>query len=288
VYINMDPHAPSLGEYLDEIPDLLKQYCFDDMIVRNDVTVEQSCNWKTMLDAFSENYHVHMAHPAASFLVDEREVQMDFYKHGHARRITPIGVHNGRRGPPGAINDAQRFLLSTVGINPEGYEGDSNSVRRAMQIAKRAMPGRAAEIYAPLADGQLTDDWAMNIFPNMHLSTHAEGALMLQYLPHATEPEHCYLRIVVLGHRGMPFDSYMPADNDRIEVERPTRIHIRHDDPALQSVIGQLLWEDVRLTNEVQSGLRSGGFTAMRMSEHEQVIRHQHAQLRRYLDRPES
>jgi phenylpropionate dioxygenase-like ring-hydroxylating dioxygenase large terminal subunit len=288
VFINMDDNAMSLRECFGPIPELLKDYCIEEMIVRNDVTVDQSCNWKTLLDAFSENYHVHMAHPAASYLVDEREVQMDFYPNGQARRITPIGVHNSRRGPPGPINDAQRFMLSTVGLDPEKYQGDSNSVRRAMQLAKRAMKGRAAEVYGPLSDGQLTDDWAMNLFPNMHWSTHAEGMLMLQYLPHATYPERCQLRIMVLGHRGMPFDSYMPAANDRIELERPPRIHIRHSDPNIESVIGLLLWEDVRLTNEVQKGLRSRGFGAMRLSEHEQVIRHQHAQLKRYLDRLDS
>jgi phenylpropionate dioxygenase-like ring-hydroxylating dioxygenase large terminal subunit len=283
-FINMDDDAMSLREYFGAIPDLMRGYCIEDMVVRNDVTVEQTCNWKTMLDAFSENYHVDMTHPAASFLVDDREVQMDFYPNGHARRITPIGVHNSRRGPPGPLNDAQRFMLTSVGLDADKYQGDSNSVRRAMQLAKRAMNGRAAAVYAPLSDGQLTDDWAMNLFPNMHWSTHAEGMLMLQYLPHATDPERCQLRIVVLGHRGMPFDMYMPAANDRVEVERPHRIHIRHDDPRIESMIGLLLWEDVRMTNAVQRGLKSRAFKAMRLSEHEQVIRHQHAHLARYLD----
>ena len=93
------------------------------------------------------------------------------------------------------------------------------------------MAGRAGEVYAPLSDSQLSDDWAMNIFPNTHWSTHAEGLLSLEYLPHPTDPLRCRVHIMVLGHRGM----------------------------------------------------QSDGFSAIRLSEQAQVLRHQHAELSRLL-----
>nr|WP_087572925.1 aromatic ring-hydroxylating dioxygenase subunit alpha [Sphingomonas sp. CDS-1] len=285
VFICMDQNAPPLHEYLDDIPDLLAGYRLDELIVHNDIMVDLACNWKTMLDAFSENYHVHIAHPAAAGLVDDREVQMDFYPHGHARRITPIAVHNSRKGAVGPANPAQRVMLEAAGIDPESYDGDSGTVRRSIQLAKRAMTGRPAEIYGTLTDNQLTDDWAMNIFPNMHWSIHAEGVLLLEYFPHPSDPEQCQLHIMVLGHAGMNFVNYMPPSNDHVESERPQRVRVRHDDPDIIAIVTQLLWEDISLTAQVQRGMRSGAFKAIRLSEHEQVIRHQHAHIRRYLDR---
>ena len=91
------------------------------------------------------------------------------------------------------------------------------------------MAGRAGEVYAPLSDSQLSDDWAMNMFPNTHWSTHAEGLLSLEYLPHPTDPLRCRVHIMVLGHRGMNFVNYMPPANDRVEEVRPYRVYTRHD-----------------------------------------------------------
>jgi len=116
VFVNMDPNAPSLTEHLGEIPDILSGYLLDEMVVLNDVVLDMDCNWKTMLEAFSENYHVHKAHPAASWVVDERITQMDFYAGGHARRITPVGVHNSRRGAAGPACAAKRS--SCIGASP--------------------------------------------------------------------------------------------------------------------------------------------------------------------------
>lgn len=101
LFINIDPGAMPLADYLGAIPDLLKGFRLDELVVCNDVMVELSINWKTMLDAFSENYHVHRAHPAAAGLVDEREVQMDFDPNGHARRIIRSASTTAARGHQG-------------------------------------------------------------------------------------------------------------------------------------------------------------------------------------------
>lgn len=285
VFINMDEHAPSLTDYLGEIPDILSGYMLSEMVVLNDVILDMDCNWKTVLEAFSENYHVHMAHPTASWVVDERITQMDFYKGGHARRITPVGVHNSRRGAPGPVNDMQKAILRGLGVDAEAFDGDANDVRRAIQVAKRTTPGPLADVFARLSDGQLSDDWAMNIFPNLHLSCHAEGVLTLRYYPHPTDPGRCQLHASVLGFTAQPFDDgFYPAPVPSNEG-RPPRVRVRHDDPDVAAAVGPLLCEDIATTVGAQRGMGSKGFTAIRLSEHEQVIRHQYAEIDRYLNR---
>ena len=283
VFVNMDDDAPSLLEYLGEIPDILSGYLFDEMVVLNDVLLDMDCNWKTMLEAFSENYHVHIAHPEASWLTDERFTQIDFYAGGHSRRLIPVGVHNSRRGKAGAINDIQRVILQNLGVDVERFDGNADDVRRAIQVAKRSNPGALEDVFDRLSDGQLSDDWAMNIFPNLHLSCHAEGVLTLRYYPHPTDPGRCQLHASVLGFKDQPFDDgFYPSPV--VSDDKVLRIHVRHDDPDVIEAVGIVLGQDIPIAIGTQRGMGSKGFSAIRLSEHEQVIRHQYAEIDRYLD----
>jgi phenylpropionate dioxygenase-like ring-hydroxylating dioxygenase large terminal subunit len=284
VFINMDDDAPPLMDHLGELTDVIAGYGLDNMEIRNDVVLELDCNWKTVLDAFSENYHVHITHSFALPIAEDKVGQMDFYPGGHTRRIVALGDPALRRGNVNALHPMQRMLLETVGIDPDQFEGGPRSVRRAVQEAKRAMGAPLSQIYDRLSDNQLTDNWALNLFPNMHIDLHAEGALSLRYFPHRSDPERCTLHIMVLAHPGLPFTFYLPDATEFEDNGRPKRLRIRHDDPNIREEIGQLLSEDIRNTRETQRGFQSRGFKKMRLSEHEQPIMYQHATMDSYLD----
>ena len=51
VFINLNPDAEPLHEYLGEIPEHLDPYHFEEMKILDDWTVEIECNWKTSVDA---------------------------------------------------------------------------------------------------------------------------------------------------------------------------------------------------------------------------------------------
>ena len=63
VWINLDPDAEPLREYLDVIPAHLDPYHFEEMSIANEYTLEIACNWKTCMDAFHESYHIAGTHP---------------------------------------------------------------------------------------------------------------------------------------------------------------------------------------------------------------------------------
>lgn len=287
IFINMDDDAGPLADYLGEFADITSVYPLDKMDVRADIRLELECNWKMFQDAFSENYHVHITHPAFVDCTLDRYLQTDFYKGGHSRRITPVGPKSTRLPNSNSLNDMQKMLLQNAGADVENFQGNSADVRRAIQLAKRAKGGIFAEAYATLSDNQLSDNWAMNIFPNLHMSLHSEGLLMLRYEPHRSDPEKCYLYALVLALPGMDFDLYCPTrpDAPREASGRPSRVHVKHDDADVIEKIGLLIYEDIRNTRETQQGMKSAGFRAMRLSEQEQVIMHQHAEMDRYLNR---
>jgi len=85
---------------------------------------------------------------------------------------------------------------------------------------------------------------------------------------------------------GAKLPAYMgvPADADISGATRPDRIYSRADDPDVKAIIGQLLWEDIRNTRESQRGMQSRGMGPMRLSELEQCMQHQYAEMDRYLE----
>ena len=286
IFINMDDDAKPLAEHLGELTDILSVYPLDHMEVRSDIRLELACNWKIIQDAFSENYHVHITHPAFVDCTLDKYLQIDFYKGGHSRRITPVGPKSTRLPLSATLNPMQRLLLRNAGIDAENFTGTSEEVRRSIQTAKRQKGGIFADAYARLSDNQLSDNWAMNIFPNLHISLHSEGLLILRYEPHRSDPDKCYLYATTLALPGMDFDLYCPTDtNPKREASgRPVRVHVKHDDPDVLDKIGLLIFEDIRNTRETQQGMKSDGFQALRLSEQEQVIIHQHAEIARYLE----
>lgn len=286
VFINMDDNAGRLADYLGEVPDITSVYPLEKMEVRADIRMELACNWKMFQDAFSENYHVHIVHPAFVDCTLDRFLQIDFYRGGHSRRITPVGPKSSRLPRSNELNAMQKMLLQNAGVDPETFGGNSEDVRRAIQLIKRAKDGIYAEAYAKLSDNQLSDNWSMNIFPNLHTSIHSEGLLMLRYEPHRTDPEKCYLYALVLALPGMGFDLYCPTNPDAKKEAhgRPSRVHVKHDDADVIEKVGLLIYEDIRNTRETQQGMKSAGFKSLRLSEQEQVIMHQHAEMDRYLN----
>src|SRR3546814_13925894 len=67
----------------------IQDFPLDDMIVKDVITVELDCNWKTSYDNFLEIYHVNTVHAKslAPFL-DSKSFTVSLLKNGHARFVT--------------------------------------------------------------------------------------------------------------------------------------------------------------------------------------------------------
>jgi phenylpropionate dioxygenase-like ring-hydroxylating dioxygenase large terminal subunit len=197
VFINMNEKAIPLTEYLGEVADFLNTYQLERMTVAKDIVVEHECNWKVVLDAFSEAYHTHIAHREILDVSEDRYIQHDFYKYGHSRQWAPMG-DPAERLKARSVTDSQRYMLKEAGLNPEDFAGRPYEVRAALQRAKRERENRWGIDYSAFSDSQLTDTWVTNIFPNLQIVGMPEGILMQRYIPHPTDPNRCHQHIMGL------------------------------------------------------------------------------------------
>ena len=63
IFLNPNPDAEPLADYLGEVVDLLSPYHLEEMDIVLDVREALNCNWKVVMDAFEEGYHISGIHP---------------------------------------------------------------------------------------------------------------------------------------------------------------------------------------------------------------------------------
>ena len=273
---------------LTKLTDFLEPYHMENMHVVHDVVIELECNWKVVMDAFSEAYHLHQTHPQVLPMMDDMKVQIDFYKGGHGRIITALGLPSSRASGEDTLNPGLEFLLEDSGVDPKSFTGSAQDVRRACQLGKRKPDNIYGLDYSEYSDNQLSDSWIIDVFPNMQWTLHPEGVLIMRFSPHRTDLGKCSYHIMVIipkmkeGKRP-PFYMGVPPEADISGTTRASRTYLKSDNPNLKEIIGELIWQDVCNMERCQRGMESRGFNAIRLSEHEQRIQHQFSEIDRYL-----
>lgn len=285
VFINMDLAAEALTDSLAEMRDLLTMYGIERMHIVKDVRIAMECNWKVACEAFLEPYHVHITHPELLPAVDEVHNQYDFYRNGHGRLVTPLGVPSPRHSDRSGVNPALAFMLREAGLDPDSFSGDAQTVRHAIRAAKRRDDNPFGMDYAAFSDAQLTDDWNPSIFPNLALNCFPEAVQVMRFMPHATDPCKSWFDVWILVPDTKP--GIRPPANFGVEDEvdctgavRPVRRYTTQDRPD----VGDVLAQDISNMPQVQRGLMSRVMArGLRLSEQEQRIQQLHAEIDRRL-----
>jgi len=96
-FVNLDPAAGPLLDFLDPIPRLLPELAAAPFRVIDVKQVDLGCNWKILAEAFLEVYHARTIHPkTVGVSLDTRGTVITLYDHGHQSMLSP--VIRGARG----------------------------------------------------------------------------------------------------------------------------------------------------------------------------------------------
>ncbi|MEM7502979.1 MAG: aromatic ring-hydroxylating dioxygenase subunit alpha [Pseudomonadota bacterium] len=287
IFVNMDAQAPPLAERFGLPDGYLEGYQLDKMVVVRHVVSEWGSNWKTGVDAFYETYHLHAVHPQTATVMDDFGTQCDLYPHGYSRMIVPLAKKSPRVDDQQTVDPGLEYMLSEAGMSAADFDGDAPDVRLAIQRFKRARAERMKLGYEGLVDGQLTDSWATGIFPNVQIGLHPEGAFLMRFLPHPTDPERFYYDTMTL-YRPVDDPSFMVPDwmglPEGTDVSGDVRAEREFVPFGTPPDLGLVLDQDSELLPVVQKGIRSRGFKGPLWSEQEVRLRHFHAELDQYLE----
>jgi phenylpropionate dioxygenase-like ring-hydroxylating dioxygenase large terminal subunit len=284
VFVNMDADAPPLLDQLGPLPEHAVPYRLKDMRIMRRVRSVWDANWKVGFDGFAEAYHVHCIHPQILPTFNDYHSQIDLYPNGMTRAITKFAEESPRLGNS-ALNPGLRAMMEEVGLDPDGFDGGPADVRSAVQRAKRDRAKKLGLDWSGFLDGQLTDDWNYAIFPNILLGLHPEGANLLYFRPHPTDPRKFIFDVIILMHpqedatikppayMGLPDDADLSGRRPAETIEVDWR----------EGGLGELFDQDSSLFTQIQEGVESLGFRGAILSGQEQRLGHFHAELNRYM-----
>jgi len=285
VWINLDPDAPPLAAFLGSIMTELQPYNIDRMRLVRDQTCTLDANWKTVIDNFSEVYHVDFIHAQHASFSNCRDTDVGLYPFGHTVVRVEGYVLNPRYPLPTDPPPILAAAMQGIGLDPDEFSGRVGEVRQASQVQKRALAAKVGLDCAELTYAQLTDIWQFNIFPNIIMTVKPEEVWIMRPRPHPDDPGKCLFDKLTLAMplrttddglspvlMGDPAVSKVLADGTRPEREVFEQSAIVEGLTSMTETVDQ----DIQYLPDMQAGMLSAGFQSALLSDDEVRIAHMH------------
>lgn len=283
VWLNMDPQAPALEEFLGPVLERLAAYRIEELVLARHQSVRIAANWKTVRDNFLEQYHVDFIHPQHATLVDCCNSENTLWPFGHSASRVKGYVTDSRYPVPERTPEHLAVLLRGLGLEPADFDGRVEQIREAVQRRKRALGAELGFDYAELADDQLTDIWQFDLFPNTFMTVQAEEVWIFGPRPHPTDPDVCSFDMwtlqvpVELGcdpARALTLNPGLGASRD--DARPPRELFTQEDVLAGRHSLNVTVDQDICYLADMQAGMHSRGFDRAVLNEDEVRVQHFH------------
>jgi phenylpropionate dioxygenase-like ring-hydroxylating dioxygenase large terminal subunit len=289
VFLNPDPHAAPLAAYLGEAVELLTPYHLEEMVPYGlNVRESLNCNWKVIMDAFQEGYHIQGVHPQLVPAMDESKERYRFFG-DHSVATAPFGASNLagtslerqveaiRELPvtfPGVTEALPRFeeLISAYRNNNGTLEFSPGVTARTLlqQATRDSLTAKGLDV-SGLTDTQLSDNQFYLLFPNFFLTIRAGEGVFISSVPHPDgDPNRCIWHVINF--------QWLPPEQR--EAKRTALI----DEPKDYQYF-LALQQDYDQMQRQQKGLRNRMLEYTVLSRQEVRLAHFHATLDRWLGR---
>jgi phenylpropionate dioxygenase-like ring-hydroxylating dioxygenase large terminal subunit len=287
VFVNMDPTAEPLLDFLAPLPDLLGAYHLEEMRLRAYQSTILPANWKVVVDAFNEAYHVQGTHPQLLPWTDDVSIQYEqFATHAHYGRL-PEARRTLRPSPrlnlpESEINEGEilqglvaglgrLFLEEELAIVEElrSSEQGSDLLARYQERRLELLRSRGLDVSGFTAD-QMTSADDVYFFPNMVGPIYPGSAIVFRVRPNGLDPDSAIKDTWTL-------EWPRPEDADRKWERR------FYPDWSAKDW-GIITNQDYGNMSEVQAGMKSRACTEVRLNpRQESNILHMHRVIDRYL-----
>jgi phenylpropionate dioxygenase-like ring-hydroxylating dioxygenase large terminal subunit len=285
IFLNPDRKAEPLAQFLGEIADLLAPYRLEEMIpVGLNVRESLECNWKVVMDAFQEGYHIQGVHPELISAMDESKERYGFFG-DHSVATGPFGAANLETfGPEEQVASIRGLPATFPGVTEvlprfeellESYRRSDGSLafpdgitgRLLLQRATRDTLNAKGLDVGGLTDTQMSDNHFHLVFPNLFMTIRAGEATVIIATPHPDgDPNRCHWLVQNL--------MWLP------QGERKGRREPLHDVPDGDHFPYFLaLEQDWEMMQRQQKGLRNSTLEELALTRQEVRLAYYHSVL---------
>lgn len=281
VFVNLDPDAKPLLDYLEVMPEHFRHWRFDDWYTWQVVEKELNCNWKVAIEGFMEAYHTPLVHPELTQVVGDWNMQHDIFGDHVSRDLCPLGVSS----PTSTLGLTEQELLERSGLGDPSMRKQSQVPpgKTARMVMAEQMRVQFRDRYgmdlSHLSDAECIDSLKYNIFPNTILYGGPGLPQIQQFLPLGVDPDRCLMvswrfRPLQPGERRPP-----PAEPYRLKEEESfTTV------PGTSQFSARVLDQDTCIMRWQQEGMHASAKRAVTLSNYQESrIRWLHDTLMKYV-----
>lgn len=281
VFVNPDLEDGSLADFLGEVPADIAWVGLDDFRCSYLVTIPLASNWKTIIDGFSETYHVQGIHREMLPSVDDVDGPQTIWDR-HGKLEQRYGLPSPRlRDRPDDETIWRSFVEvmgERIGIADKAAAGPAPAVPAGSTLrdvlADRLRATNAVEglDFSGFSNDQLLTMQQYNLFPNVTMVVFPDLLSVVRARPGAT-PDEGSMDVFVFDR--VATDPASPPRTKPLDVVLP---------PDGELPIGLVLTQDVENAERAQRGLHQPGFSRISLSSEECRILNLHQNLERQLD----
>jgi phenylpropionate dioxygenase-like ring-hydroxylating dioxygenase large terminal subunit len=290
VFVNLDPNAEPLLEYLDSLPELLAPYHLEQMRLRASLSTVIDANWKAVVDAFNEGYHVQGLHRQILPWTDDVSIEYEqLGRHAHYGRL-PGARRELRPSPrlhlaPGEYDEGEILANLVAGLGG-AFLGEERAAIEELRASGPPAGSTLLEAYqarrmqlleargfdvSGLAPDLMTSADDVFWFPNVVGPIYPGSAILFRVRPYGRDPDRSIKDTWVLEWRA-------PDVNDARRVQPKFFENWRDRD------WGEITEQDYENLGNVQQGMRSAGWAGARLNPRQEGnILHMHRVIDDYL-----
>ncbi len=286
VFINMDPDAPSLTEYLgDEATRHMDAWNLDNRYVYLHVAKRLPANWKLSIEAFVEAYHVLDTHPQVAVSNGDANSQYDIYGDHVNRFISPLGVLSPHlQGQYTEQDILDQFTLGDSGVlgDTERSLEDGGTARQVMADMLRDMFEKNTNTdLSGVSDSELLDCFSYTIFPNLFVFPGISLPMVYRFRPDPTDHRKTIYEVFFM--RPLPKDGSRPEPAEmQFLGDDQSFTEAEGMDPGFGAILDQdtenLIMQQEGLEASAKPGLTLGNYQEIRVRHFERAVDHYVAQ----------
>lgn len=282
VFVNFAAHGPALAEYLGDLPRHFERWPLERRYTAAHVSKRIDSNWKVVIEAFLETFHVAGLHPQSLPFLGDVNSQYDVWpdQPHYSRMINPSGVASPLLG---LAVPQQRVLDAAAGFGlctPRQLEEGETARAHIIACIRALNEQRLGIDLSAFSDSEVVDVIQYYVFPNFLPFGGFGSPLMYCMRPDGDDPHHSIFEVWLLLPVAAGTTPPAPAPL------RVLQAHENFGDVAELSYFGPILDQDAVAMPLVQRGLKSSARGKITLGNYQESrIRHMRATLDEYLAR---
>jgi phenylpropionate dioxygenase-like ring-hydroxylating dioxygenase large terminal subunit len=277
VFLNLDSSCRPLIEHLENLPAHFDHFFRTPRFTAAHVSKVMPANWKVVLEAFIESYHVLATHPQILDYTADANTQYDVYD-SHSRMITPFGVPSPHLGAV-AEKEVEAAMAGFTGFEPSRWPIERwGSARKAIAEHHREALGRLSGIdFAGYTDCEMVDAIEYFVFPNFVPWGGVGAPIMYRFRPNGHDPDTCIMDVRL-----------MPPCAPGVHMPAAPVQHLALDQPWTDAEhlggLAAIFEQDTANLGRIQRGLKAAKKPGITLGSYQESrIRHFHQTLDRWL-----